>query len=42
MLDLNQFYVNASEMEDNKFGLSKEDIALTKNFYNTDKYINGK
>ena len=34
MLDLNQLYVNTSEMEDKKFGLSKEDIALTKNFYN--------
>ena len=34
MLDLNQLYVNASEMEDKKYGLSKEDIALTKNFYN--------
>lgn len=37
MLDLNQLYVNASEMEDKKFGLSKEDIALTKDFYNTGK-----
>jgi adenine-specific DNA-methyltransferase len=34
MLDLNQLYVNASEMEDKKFGLTKEDIVLTKNFYN--------
>ncbi|MFA5772827.1 MAG: site-specific DNA-methyltransferase [Thermoplasmata archaeon] len=34
MLDLNQLYVNVSEMEDKKFGLSKEDIVLTKNFYN--------
>jgi adenine-specific DNA-methyltransferase len=34
MLDLNQLYVNASEMDDKKYGLSKEDIALTKNFYN--------
>jgi len=33
MLDLNQLYVNASEMEDKKYGLSKEDIALTKDFY---------
>jgi len=33
MLDLNQLYVNASEMEDKKYGLSKEDIALTKVFY---------
>lgn len=34
MLDLNQLYVNTSEMEDKKYGLSKEDIALTKKFYN--------
>jgi len=34
MLDLNQLYVNASEMEDKKFGLNKDDIVLTKNFYN--------
>ena len=34
MLDLNQLYVNVSEMEDKKYGISKEDIALTKNFYN--------
>lgn len=33
MLDLNQLYVNTSEMEDIKFGLSEEDVALTKNFY---------
>ena len=34
MLDLNQLYVNASEMEDKHFGISKDNIALTKNFYN--------
>ena len=34
MLDLNQLYINASEMEDKIYGLSKDDIALTKNFYN--------
>ncbi|MFA5793364.1 MAG: site-specific DNA-methyltransferase [Candidatus Gracilibacteria bacterium] len=34
MLDLNQLYVNASEMEDKNFGINKDDIALTKNFYN--------
>lgn len=34
MLDLNQLYVNSSEMEDKNFGINKEDIALTKNFYN--------
>lgn len=33
MLDLNQMYVNRSEMEDKKYGLSKEEIMLTKNFY---------
>jgi len=37
MPDLNQLYVNASEMEDKKYGLSKEDIELTKSFYNTGK-----
>lgn len=34
MLDLNQLYVNASEMDDKIFGINKDDIALTKNFYN--------
>lgn len=34
MLDLNQLYVNTSEMEDKNFGINKDDIALTKNFYN--------
>ncbi len=33
MLDLNQLYVSAAEMEDKKYGLSKDDITLTKNFY---------
>lgn len=33
MLDNNQLYVNQDEMEDSKYGLSKEDIALTKDFY---------
>ncbi len=33
MLDLNQLYVNVSDMEDSRFKLSDEDIALTKNFY---------
>ena len=33
MLDLNQLYVNVSDMEDKKFALSKDDIALTKDFY---------
>lgn len=33
MLDLNQLYINASDMEDTRFGLSQSDIALTKDFY---------
>lgn len=37
MLDLNQLYVNASEMEDKRYGLSKSDIELTKNFYGLKK-----
>jgi adenine-specific DNA-methyltransferase len=33
MLDNNQLYVNASEMEDLRYKIDKEDIALTKDFY---------
>ena len=33
MLDLNQMYVNASEMEDSRYKLSPSDISLTKDFY---------
>lgn len=33
MLDLNQLYVNLSDMEDKKYNLSAEDIAITKDFY---------
>jgi adenine-specific DNA-methyltransferase len=33
MLDNNQLYVNRDEMEDKQFGIAKEDIALTKDFY---------
>ncbi|MEY3498736.1 MAG: hypothetical protein RL308_405 [Bacteroidota bacterium] len=33
MLDNNQLYVNRDEMEDKQFGITKEDIALTKDFY---------
>ena len=33
MLDLNQLYVNVSDMKDSQFGLSKNDIAITKDFY---------
>ena len=34
MLDNNQLYVNRDEMEDKRYNISKEDIALTKSFYN--------
>ena len=37
MLDMNQMYVNFSERADKKYGLSKEDIALSEEFYNTKK-----
>lgn len=33
MLDLNQFYVQESEMADKRFGISKEDQKLTEEFY---------
>lgn len=33
MLDLNQMYVNESEMADKKYGISSEDQKLTKAFY---------
>lgn len=33
MLDLNQMYVQKSEMEDIKYGISEEDQKLTKTFY---------
>jgi adenine-specific DNA-methyltransferase len=33
MLDNNQLYVNRDEMQDSKYGISTEDIALTKDFY---------
>ena len=33
MLDLNQMWLNASEMNDNRFGLSEEDKKVTNNFY---------
>ncbi len=33
MLDNKQMYVNASEMEDKKFGISAEDVEMTKEFY---------
>jgi adenine-specific DNA-methyltransferase len=33
MLDLNQMYVNKSEMKDSKYGLNKQEQALTQEFY---------
>jgi adenine-specific DNA-methyltransferase len=33
-LDKNQLYVNLSEIEDKEYGVSKEDKALNKDFYN--------
>ena len=33
MLDNNQLYVNVDDMEDKRYGLSDEDIRLTKDFY---------
>jgi len=33
MLDLNQLYVQRTEMEDKKFGISEEDQRLTRIFY---------
>ena len=33
MLDNNQLYVHAAEMEDKQFGLSKDNIRLTRDFY---------
>jgi adenine-specific DNA-methyltransferase len=37
MLDMNQMYVNFSERNDKKYNLSKEDIALSEEFYNSKK-----
>ena len=37
MLDMNQMYVNFSEREDKKYDLSKEDISLSEEFYNSKK-----
>lgn len=34
MLDNNQMYVNKTEMADAKFGISKQNQILTKQFYN--------
>ena len=37
MLDMNQMYVNFSERADKKYNLSKDDIALSEEFYNSKK-----
>jgi adenine-specific DNA-methyltransferase len=37
MLDMNQMYVNFSERADKKYNLSKDDIALSEEFYNEKK-----
>lgn len=37
MLDMNQMYVNFSERADKKYMLSKEDITLSEEFYNSKK-----
>jgi len=37
MLDLNQMYVQESEMKDKRFGISEKDQKLTSAFYNNDQ-----
>ncbi len=37
MLDLNQIYVQKTEMADKKFGIDKKDQKLTSEFYNSEK-----
>jgi len=37
MLDLNQMYVNKTEMADKKFDIDKKDQKLTSQFYNSKK-----
>lgn len=37
MLDMNQMYVNFSERTDKKYELSKEDVVLSEEFYNSKK-----
>ena len=37
MLDLNQMYVNQTEMADKKFGIGKKDQKLSFEFYNSEK-----
>ena len=36
MLDLNQMYIQKTEMADKQFGISKEDQKLTQEFYTGD------
>jgi hypothetical protein len=36
MLDLNQMYVNKSEMADQNFAINKQDQELTKEFYKSE------
>ena len=42
MLDLNQMYINKTEMSDGKFNIDKKDQELTKKFYNTQQNIQPK
>ncbi len=37
MLDLNQLYVNLSEMEDSRYKIDAKDVALNKDFYQLKK-----
>jgi hypothetical protein len=37
MLDLNQMYVQKTEMADKRFGIDKKDRKLTFEFYNSEK-----
>ena len=37
MLDLNQLYVNADDRHDKNTGLTKDDIAITEDFYQLKK-----
>lgn len=37
LIDKNRLYVNASDVDDEDFGLSEEDIAFTKSFYEKDE-----
>ena len=37
MLDLNQMYINKTEMSDEKFDIDEKDQELTKKFYNNNQ-----